>query len=226
MNCIIVEDQLPAQRILKKYINDVELLHLQESFTDALQALQYLQEHSIDLMFLDIHLPKLSGIDFLKTLKNPPKVILTTAFSDYALESYELNVVDYLLKPFSFQRFLTAVQKAKPSISTETIMQPKTELFIKSGYEHIKVIVNDIILVKSDLEYTELIFKDKKIVSSEPLRYWQNYLQYNTFKRIHKSYLINTSKIEKVTSTQVYLAHQHTVPIGRVYKDELFKILN
>ncbi|MFT5167549.1 MAG: two-component SAPR family response regulator, partial [Saprospiraceae bacterium] len=111
MNCIIIEDQPPAQRILKKYINDIGSLNLIATFSDALQAMEFLKTEEVDLVFLDIHLPKISGIDFLKTMTNPPNVILTTAFSEYALESYEFNVVDYLLKPFSFQRFVKAVSK-------------------------------------------------------------------------------------------------------------------
>ncbi|MGB5228874.1 MAG: response regulator, partial [Eudoraea sp.] len=111
MNCIIIEDQPPAQRILKKFIEDIGSLQLKGVFSDAIQAMEFLKTNSVDLMFLDIHLPKISGIDFLRTMPNPPFVILTTAFSDYALESYDLNVVDYLLKPFSFQRFVKAVSK-------------------------------------------------------------------------------------------------------------------
>ncbi len=109
MNCIIIEDQPPAQRILKKYIQDIGSLHLKATFSDAIQAMEFLKTEAVDLIFLDIHLPKISGIDFLKAMQNPPHVILTTAFPDYALESYEFNVVDYLLKPFSFQRFVKAV---------------------------------------------------------------------------------------------------------------------
>ena len=139
MNCIIIEDQPPAQRILKKFIEDIGSLQLKGVFSDAIQAMEFLKTNSVDLMFLDIHLPKISGIDFLRTMPNPPYVILTTAFSDYALESYELNVVDYLLKPFSFQRFVKAVSKI-PSTnglkhSEETHShnpENRKEIFIKS----------------------------------------------------------------------------------------------
>ena len=112
MDCIIIEDQAPARRILEKYISDIGTLQLKAAFTDALSALDFLRNEKIDLIFLDIHLPKMSGIDFLKSLSHPPRIILTTAFQDYALEGYELDVVDYLLKPFSFQRFVKAVTKA------------------------------------------------------------------------------------------------------------------
>lgn len=219
MNCIIIEDQLPAQRILKKYIQDIGTLTLKATFTNALEAIQFLQTEEIELIFLDIHLPKLSGIDFLKTYKNPPQVILTTAFSDYALESYDLNVVDYLLKPFSFQRFVQAVHKVKTNPHTDTSATLVKELFIKSGYEHIKVKIDEILYIKSDTDYTELILANRKILSTEPLRYWETYLNKHNFIRVHKSYLINTTKIEKVTRTQIHLHLEQIIPIGRAYKD-------
>ncbi len=226
MNCIIIEDQPPAQRVLKKYIEDIGSLTLKATFPDALQAMQYLKSEAVDLMFLDIHLPKISGIDFLKTLPNSPHVILTTAFSDYALESYEFNVVDYLLKPFSFQRFVKAVSKVpikmQPEQNSEAIennQQNRKELFIKSGYEHIKVMIEDIIYIKSDADYTEIHNAEKKYLSSEPLRYWLENLDQNQFVRIHKSFIINSSKIVKVSGNQVYLNNELTIPIGRSYKE-------
>src|SRR5210317_1768791 len=160
MNCIIIEDQPPAQRILKKFIEDIGTLHLKGVFSDAIEAMEFLKSNSVDLMFLDIHLPKISGIDFPKSMPNPPHVILTTAFSEYALESYEFDVVDYLLKPFSFQRFVKAVSKVSMQHTTASSMLSsptlKTEMFIKSGYEHIKITIQDILYIQSDIDYTEL----------------------------------------------------------------------
>ena len=121
MNCIIIEDQPPAQRILKKYIKDIGTLTLKGTFSNAIDATTFLKTASVDLIFLDIHLPKISGIDFLKMQQNPPPIILTTAFADYALESYEFSVVDYLLKPFSFQRFVKAVSKVPVKTTENTI---------------------------------------------------------------------------------------------------------
>lgn len=222
MNCIIIEDQPPAQRILKKYIEDLGTLHLKAVFSNAIQAMEFLRTEEVDLMFLDIHLPKISGIDFLKSMTNPPHVILTTAFPDYALESYEFNVVDYLLKPFSFQRFVKSVAKVPVTTSTQHENEPdntRKEIFIKSGYEHIKVTIDDIYYIKSDADYTEVFLSNKKHLSSEPLRYWLENLDQNSFIRIHKSYILNTAKIEKVAGNQVYLTAQKIVPIGRAYKE-------
>ncbi len=222
MNCIIIEDQPPAQRLLKKYIEDLGTLQLEATFSDAIQAMEFLKAEAVDLIFLDIHLPKISGIDFLKTIPNPPSVILTTAFPDYALESYEFNVVDYLLKPFSFQRFVKAVSKVPSkniAPSSEENEQIRKELFIKSGYEYIKITVEDILYIKSDADYTEIFLPNKKHLSSEPLRYWLENLDNNQFMRIHKSYIINITKIEKVASNQVFLTDEIVVPIGRAYKE-------
>lgn len=230
MNCIIIEDQPPAQRILKKYIEDIGTLTLKATFSDAIQAMEFLRAEPVDLIFLDIHLPKISGIDFLKTMPNPPHVILTTAFPDYALESYEFNVVDYLLKPFSFQRFVKAVsrvpvkgQKEQEQGPVESSPQARREFFIKSGYEHIKVTVDEIIYIQSDADYTEIFTPGKKYLSSEPLRYWEENLDGKQFARVHKSYIINTSKIEKISGNQIYLAETAVVPIGRAYKDSFIE---
>jgi DNA-binding LytR/AlgR family response regulator len=225
MKCIIIEDQPPAQRILKKYIGDLGSLDLQATFSNAIEAMTFLRAQAVDLIFLDIHLPKISGIDFLKSLPHPPHVILTTAFPDYALESYDLNVVDYLLKPFSFQRFVKAVAR----IPAKSVL-PKLEeqdrntldhLFIKSGYEHIKIITADILYIKSDADYTELfLVESKKYLSSESLRYWSENLDPQQFMRVHKSYIINTAKIVKIASNHIYLPGEVMLPIGRAYKEE------
>jgi DNA-binding LytR/AlgR family response regulator len=230
MNCIIIEDQPPAQRILKKYIEDMGSLQLKSTFTDAVQAMEYLKSESVDLIFLDIHLPKISGIDLLKTMPHLPPVILTTAFPDYALESYDFDVVDYLLKPFSFQRFVKAIAKVPSSSQDEqrqgaTVNHPpnRQELFIKSGYEHIKICVDDIRYIKSDADYTEVFVPGKKHLSSEPLRYWLENLNPQQFVRVHKSYIINISKIEKIVGNQVYLTEKTIIPIGRAYKDSFIQ---
>lgn len=230
MTCIIIEDQPPAQRILKKYIEDIGLLDLKGIFPDAIQAMAFLKTEPVDLLFLDIHLPKLSGIDFLKTTPNPPSVILTTAFSEYALESYEFNVVDYLLKPFSFQRFVKAVTKVSERRratnsgyqNTDSI-PTKTEIYIKSGYEHIKVAIDDIYHITSDSDYTEIVTTYKKYVSSEPLRYWMETLPQDQFCRIHKSHIVNLKTIEKLVGNQVHLMKGQQLPIGRAYKENFLR---
>ena len=223
MNCIIIEDQPPAQRILKQYIQDIGTLHLKATFSDAVQAIDFLRTEPVDLIFLDIHLPKISGTEFLKTIPHPPPVILTTAFPDYALEGYELNVVDYLLKPFSFQRFVQAVAKVPTQAADESAPPARRELFIKSGYERIKIAVDEIRYIQSDADYTEIIVAGKKYLSSEPLRHWLETLDAHQFVRIHKSYIINTARITKLVGNQAYLDNDTVLPIGRAYKDDFVR---
>lgn len=229
IKCIIIEDQPPAQRILKKFIEDSGGLKLAETFSDALQAIHYLKSETVDLIFLDIHLPGISGIDFLKSLKNRPSVILTTAFSEYALESYEYDVVDYLLKPFSFERFVQAVSKvALPSEERSQGVYQESEafpevIFIKSGYELIKIVVSNILYIQSDADYTDIFTATKKYISNEPLRHWENQLNSKVFLRIHKSYILNVSKISKIVGNQVHLDNKTKLPIGRAYRENFMK---
>lgn len=232
IHSIIIEDQPPAQRVLKKYIGDMGNMELKATFVDALQALDFLKSEPVDLIFLDIHLPKISGIDFLKALTNKPHIILTTAFSEYALESYEYDVVDYLLKPFSFERFVQAVSKIsilkpegfKPENQIEIVSSPEV-IFIKSGYEYIKIDVADIRFIQSDADYTEIFTSEKKYLSQEPLRHWEQYLDPKKFVRIHKSYILNTSKIKKIIGNQVHLDESINLPIGRAYKEQFMQKL-
>lgn len=226
MRCIIVEDQPPAQRILRKFIEEIPKMELVGVFSDGIQAMDFMDKEPVDLMFLDIHLPKINGLDFLKSIAEPPQVILTTAFSEYALEGYDLNVVDYLLKPFSFQRFLQAVNKVvvrgeNPALETDngTIQ----EIYVKSSHEHIKVLVKDIFSISSDSDYTEIQLKNKKILSNEPLRHWMEVLTGAPFYQVHKSHIINTQKIDRISGNQIQLTDGSKVPLGRAYKDNFLK---
>ncbi|GGG52586.1 DNA-binding response regulator [Croceivirga lutea] len=225
IKCIIVEDQPPAQRILKKFVEEVSHLEQIGVFSNGVDAMEFLKNNPTDLMFLDIHLPKITGIEFLKSLHNPPHVILTTAFSEYALEGYDLNVVDYLLKPFSFQRFLQAINKvprANNLTEDSTLTASKMvaqELFIKSGHEYIKVLIDDVIAINSDSDYTEIHLTDKKVLSNESLKHWLDVLDQNIFLQLHKSYIINTSKIDRISGNQVFMQNKIVVPIGRAFKE-------
>ncbi|CAM1357926.1 LytR/AlgR family response regulator transcription factor [Tenacibaculum xiamenense] len=214
LNCIIIEDQPPAQRILKKYIGDTESLVLKNTFADAIRAEEYLKKNHVDLIFLDINLPKLSGIDFLRSLSNQPFIVLTTAFADFAIESYEHNVMDYLLKPFSFERFLKSVEKV---IKVHSSNDNNTFLFIKSGYDLIKINAENIIYIKSDGDYTEITTRNKVYLSNDSLKYWITTLN-ETFSQIHKSYIINNNHLEKISANKVHLFGEHVLPIGRAFK--------
>lgn len=224
MTCIILEDQAPAQRILQKFISDYGSLELKATFSDPIEALAYLKKETVNLMFLDIHLPKISGLSFLKTLDRKPYTIFTTAYSDYALEGYELNVVDYLLKPFSFERFVQAVLKVPSKLKIEDNFA--SEIFIKSGYEFIKVDIPKIFYIKADMDYTLLKTKEQKFLSSESLKHWQETLNPAFFIRIHKSFIVNMKHVEKVVGSQVHLSNGEAIPIGRAFKEELMRFLD
>jgi len=217
ITCIIIEDQPPAQRILKKYIKDYQKIELKRCFEDGIQALQYLETNQVDLILLDIHLPKISGIEFLKRLVDPPHIIFTTAYSDFALESYELNGIDYLLKPFSYDRFVRAIDKI-PVKKQQTIHNES--VLIKSGYDHIKINLNDIIFIKSEGDYSMVHLEKQKLLAHETLKSWLK-KHPTLLLRTHKSYIINTDKILKIKSTSVLLIHEQEIPIGRAYKDQI-----
>jgi DNA-binding LytR/AlgR family response regulator len=223
ISCIVIEDQAPAQRILKSYIQDTPSLKLLNAFSNALEAQAVLQQQRVDLIFLDIHLPKLSGMDFLKTLDNPPQVILTTAFSEYAVQSYEYKVLDYLLKPFSFPRFIQAVNKVvEENKKLEKPNRTTTESFVylKMGHETIKVARGSILYIHSDADYTELHTQGKKYLSSETLKHWIGLFQ-PQFVQVHKSYVVNREKVELLSTTFVQLDGNIKIPIGRAFKEGL-----
>lgn len=226
ISCIIIEDQPPAQRILKKYIADIGNLDLKGTYTDALKALEDLKTSPVDLIFLDIHLPKISGIDFLKILPIKSKVILTTAFPNYALQGYELDVVDYLLKPFSFERFVKAVAKITSDFSqVSSTTLPSEEpnfIFIKTGVDYQKIEINQIQFIKSNGDYTQLFMTTGKHLVSHPLKFWIEKLSPKWFCQIHKSYIVNIKHISKVTGNQVDIA-SILLPIGRTYREVFFK---
>lgn len=223
ITCLIIEDQLPAQRILKKYCQDMPQLKLVGTYTHAKAAQEVLNSQQIDLLFLDIHLPQVSGIEFLKSLSHPPQVILCTAFSEFALESYELNVVDYLLKPFSFIRFEIAVNKALDKIAFSKQTNNKnvpetTSIYIKSGHDHYQVAIDTIVYINSDADYTDVYTTEQKYIASESLKHWEEKLVDFGFLRIHKSYIINLKKIKKTTARFVVVEGDYKIPIGRTYK--------
>ncbi len=224
MNCIIIEDQAPAQRILKKYLEDLGTIELIAVFSDPIEARNFLSTTPIDLLFLDINLPKISGISFLKSLSFKPQVILTTAYTEYALEGYELDVVDYLLKPFSFERFLKAVDKVqKPSEkqeSPENSEALKSDHFIKIGYDYVKIDLSEILYLEADGDYCHIQLPDARHTSSEPLKKWLEHLEGYHYPRIHKSFVVNPNKIQKISGNMVYLENGAELPIGRAYKED------
>ena len=204
------------------YISQVPFLEMQATFKDALLATDYLREHSTDLIFLDIHLPKLKGMAFLKTLPHPPAVIITTAYHQYAVEGFNLAVTDYLLKPFEFERFLVAVNKVKTA--QKAVHEPKenTEqkdyLFLNVQKKKVKILFADIVYIESQREYIKIVTTSKTFVSKMSTHEIEELLPPHLFKRVHRSFIVSVNKIESYTAEAVDV-NGISIPVGRGYRD-------
>lgn len=229
---LIIDDEHIAHDIIKGYCDMLPNLSLQKNCYDALEALQYLNENEVDLIFLDLNMPKLKGFDFLKTLVSPPKVIVTTAYSEFALEGYDLNVVDYLLKPFSFERFLKAVNKAVATntptqpVRTEEITQPnENRIFIRGDKKHIQLKVDTILFLEAAGNYTKIITTNETIITREKFSNLLTLLPDTDFLQVHKSFAIATRYIKSVEGNRIVIG-DHIIPIGKVYKMNVNKLLS
>ena len=228
IKCLIVEDEPLAAEILKDYVEQLPQLELIGICQDAIYATEALQKQRVDLLFLDIHLPKLKGLDFIKTLQNPPQVILTTAYHQYALQGYELNVVDYLLKPIEFSRFLQAVNKVQVNHQEASILQiqesKRSFHFFNVNKRKVKVFDDEILYVESLKEYVKIVLEDKTHVTKFQLGELETYLADPNFLRIHRSYLIALDKISTYSATDIEIQGNH-LPIGRSYRMQVAQIL-
>ena len=228
-NCIIVEDEPLAAEVLKEYISQVPFLQLKGECTDAIYAIEILQREKIDLIFLDIHLPRLKGLDFIRTLKSPPQIIITTAYQDYALQGYELNVIDYLLKPIEFSRFLTATNKLQfqKHVAATGNIQTTTErpyLFFYVSKKKVKMFLDEILYIESLKEYIRITAKNKAILTKFPLGQIEEILTKNNFMRVHRSFIVAKDKIEAFSATDVEISGKQ-IPIGRSYKEAVVAAL-
>ena len=227
-NCIIVEDEPLASEILEEYVQQVPYLHLVKVCTDAIFAMDVIQKENIDLIFLDIHLPKLKGLDFIKTLHEKHNIILTTAYHEYALEAYEYNVLDYLLKPIEFSRFLKAVSKMKISkkINDQVVLQPfeRKSFFFNVNKKMVKIYFDEIIYIESLKEYIRIVTISSSIITKFQIGQIEEMLFINNFVRIHRSFIIAIDKIDAYTSTDIEIAGT-SIPIGRSYKELVIQIL-
>ena len=228
--CIIVEDEPLAAEVVKDYVLQIPFLQLRGICTDALYAMEILQKEKIDLVFLDIHLPKLKGLDFVRTLKNPPQIIITSAYQEYALQGYELNVVDYLLKPIEFNRFLMAVNKLKEQPSATGLSglpvttTERAHLFFNVSKKKVKIYIDEILFIESLKEYIRITTKDKSILTKFQLGQIEEMLSQNGFLRIHRSFLVAKNKIDAFSATDVEI-NGRQLPIGRSYKELVIAML-
>ncbi len=221
IRCIIIEDEPLAAKVLADYISQVPFLKLLGTFKDAILATEWLRDHEVDLMFLDIHLPKLKGMAFLKTLTRPPAVIITTAYHQYAVEGFNLNVTDYLLKPVEFERFLVAVNKVRTNRTSIPLpTEKKDSVFINVQKKKVKVPFDDVLYIESQREYIRVVTTHKVHITKMSTQEMEELLPADRFKRIHRSFIVAINKIESYSSEAVEIAGV-SIPVGRQYRQVL-----
>jgi two-component system LytT family response regulator len=231
IRCLVVDDEPPAREIIRRYIEQVSSLQLAGECGNAIQAFTFLQQQPVDLLFLDIRMPQLNGNDFLKTLKNPPKVIFTTAYSEYAVEGYELDAVDYLLKPVPFDRFLKAVNKAyqltaaKPELPLTTD-EGRNDSFVyfRADRKMVKVMLDDILYIESMKDYIKVMTKSTTIITKQSISSVEAMLPEKKFIRTHRSFIVSLDKIKSFTSELIDIAATE-VPVGKLYRNAVMKVL-
>lgn len=220
IKCIVIEDEPLAVKVLVDYIAATPFLELQQTFKDAILATEFLREHTTDLIFLDIHLPKLKGMAFLKTLPHPPAVIVTTAYHQYAVEGFNLNVTDYLLKPFEFDRFLAAVGKVRTAQMLQQqreTPEPKDGIYLPVQKKKVKILFADIVYVESQREYIKIVTTKTQFLSKIPTHEIEALLPVHLFKRVHRSFIISVNRIDAYTADAVEV-NGISIPVGRAYR--------
>ncbi len=229
--CLIVDDEPLAVEIIETYLQKLNEMEIIEKCSSAIEAFEILQKKNIDLIFLDIQMPELTGLEFLKSINNPPKVILTTAHRKYALDGFELDVVDYLLKPISFERFLKAIQKYYKTIEDTFKVFSKNDseedsfIYVKENKKVVKIYLYEIVYIESLKDYVTIHTETKNVISKISISLLQEQLPQDKFLRIHKSYIVSLSKINAFTSDSVEIGKKE-LTIGRTYKDSVLKTLN
>ena len=233
-NCLIVDDEPPAREILKRYVERIPMLHLAGECSNAFEVIAFLHNENVDLIFLDIQMPQLNGLELLKTLTNPPKVIFTTAFQHHAFESYELDAVDYLLKPIKFERFIKAINKAIPAKEAEqTNGVPnqllsgwaETFLYFRSERKMVKVILQDILYIESLKDYVKIVTDKEQVITKYSMTAIEAMLPAKKFIRTHRSYLVALDKINSFSTTNITVLNME-IPVGRLYQREVIRMLS
>ncbi len=228
LNCLIIEDEPLAAEIVQSYIEQVSFLSLAGICTDAIAAIDVLKKKKIDVIFLDIHLPKLKGFDFLRTLMHPPAIIITSAYKQYALEGFEYEITDYLLKPFSFARFLKAVNRLhlpEPQASAATPTERERPYrFFNVNKKRIKVYLDEILYIESLKDYVKIFATDRHLVTKFQMAELQDFLADKNFLRIHRSFIVSKNRIDSVSSEEIEIGGK-TIPIGRSYLEVIRKEL-
>lgn len=225
MTCIIIDDEPLAVNLLESYVSKIEDLKLLGTFNNPLDALKLLRETPVDLLFLDIQMPEITGVEFKKIINPEVKVIFTTAYSEYALESYDLNAVDYLLKPITFQRFLQAVEKVQEKPSSVQSEENVNYIFVKTEYRHQKIVLSDILFMKGLSDYVAIQTKENKVLTLQNMKDFEQILPKNRFMRVHKSYIVSLEHIEFIERNRIVIEGEY-IPIGATYKDAFWNAIN
>lgn len=237
IRCLVVDDEPLALHILEDYISKIPFLALVKVTTNPIEALQLVQEGAVDLVFLDVQMPELTGIQFLRIANGKAKVILTTAYSQYALEGYELDVIDYLLKPIAFDRFFKSAQKAQTIIQPSAKPEMKTEaaapqsdflsdfIFVKTEHKIQKVYLNDILFIEGLKDYISIFTPAERIITLQNMKKMEDALPEKHFIRVHKSYIVSINKIDSIERSRIFIRDK-IIPVGDTYRDEFFKIVD
>jgi len=232
LRCLLLDDEPPALKILASYISNINSLEIVAQCKNAIEALDVLHQKSVDVIFLDIKMPKMLGTEFLKNLSNPPKVIFVTAYRDYAVDGYELDAVDYLVKPVSFERFFKAITKLNRMIGKETVTttadyvpNPEAFVYLKVDKDMKKIFVNDIVYIESWKDYIKLFLaNNKSLLVKQSISAMENLLSEHKFLRIHRSYMVSLNKISGYNGVSIQLETTE-IPIGRLYKQAVMERL-
>jgi DNA-binding LytR/AlgR family response regulator len=233
IRCIAIDDEPPALKQIENYVKKIPFLELKKSFLNAVEPLRYLKENKIDLIFLDIEMDDFTGIQFIKTLKNRPKIILTTAYDSYALEAFDLEVTDYLLKPISFERFLHAADKVYDQLTDKVHDQAistqdeykRDYIFLKTEYRIQRVDFDDILYIEGMKEYLRIYTKNEKLMILQSFKKMESLLPPENFIRVHRSYIVALNKIDTVERNKIKIGDK-TIPVGEKYKKGFFEKLS
>lgn len=235
INCIIADDELLARKIIKGYADQLDRLEVVAVCANGLEVYAAVKTHPVDLLFLDIQMPQLTGIELLRTLKNPPQVIFTTAYSEFAIEGYELNVIDYLLKPISFERFLKAVEKYENRLipgnlnqqtpPPEQVQIQETFIYVKSDKKMVRIVLKDILYIEGLKDYIRIITATNKVITYQTLNYFEERLPEGQFMRVHRSFIISLNHINFFSASELTIGN-NTIPIGSTYLKAVLKKLN
>ena len=232
IRCLVADDEPPAREILQRYIDNMPDLELVKECSNAMQVLSFLQSEEVDLVFLDINMPQLKGNELLKILKNPPKIILTTAHAEYALEGYELDVVDYLLKPIQFERFVKAVHKAVHvnghSLNQSSVMEKEAKqesfVYFRADRKMVKVMLSDILYIESMKDYVKVVTTEGVLITKQSMTSVEAMLPENHFIRTHRSFIVSLPKIKSFTHELIEI-EKTEIPIGKLFRNSVMKVL-